>query len=240
MPPHAWNDSAAMDAISGALELLQFGDSMFPVGAFSFSNGLESAVEEGVVHDRKSLASYVRNAVHQAATGDAIAVMEAHRGVRLGDPDRVRRADNAVYARKLNEETRTMTVRMGRKLAEAGIRIVRAPVASSWLRDIDGGRAPGTHPVGVGVVFADLGLSESDAFAAHQYGVAVMMLGAATRLMRLHHLDAQAILFEVGQTAAADYGRIARSTLGDMEVFAPTADVLAAVHVGAFVRMFMN
>ena len=37
------------------LRLLQFGDSMLPVGAFSFSNGLESAVQQGVVHDAATL-----------------------------------------------------------------------------------------------------------------------------------------------------------------------------------------
>ena len=35
--------------------LLQFGDSMLPVGAFSFSNGLESAVQQGLVHDADTL-----------------------------------------------------------------------------------------------------------------------------------------------------------------------------------------
>jgi urease accessory protein len=229
-----------MHPIPGALALLQFGDSMFPVGGFSFSNGLESAVEEGVVQDLDSLAGFVRNAVHQAATCDAIAVLEAHRGAQRGEPDRVRRADAAVYARKLNEEMRTMTVRMGHKLAEASVRVAPSPGASSWLRDINDGTTPGTHPVGVGVVLADLGLPETDAFAAHQYGVAVMMVGAATRLMRLHHLDAQAVLYEAGRTAPQDYDRIAESSVEEMATFAPTADILAGVHVGSFVRMFMN
>ena len=31
--------------------MMQFGDSMLPVGAFAFSNGLESAVQKGVVYD---------------------------------------------------------------------------------------------------------------------------------------------------------------------------------------------
>lgn len=233
-------DAGAVTAIPGALTLLQFGDSMFPVGAFSFSHGLESAVEEGVVHDKDSLVGFVGNAVQQAATGDAIAVLESHRGVRQGEPARVRRADQAVYVRKLNEEMRTMTVRMGRKLAQAGVHITPAPGMSSWLEDIEDGATPGTHPVGIGVAFADLGLSETDAFAAHQYGVAVTMVSAATRLMRLHHLDAQAILFEAGQTATADFERISAATVDDMSTFAPTADILAGVHVGSFVRMFMN
>ena len=37
--------------VAAAMRLLQFGDSMLPVGSFAFSNALESAVEQGVVHD---------------------------------------------------------------------------------------------------------------------------------------------------------------------------------------------
>src|SRR5699024_7036953 len=101
---------SAARTLDHALALLQFGDSMFPVGAFSFSNGLESAIEEGVVHDRSSLAGFVGTAVRQAAGCDAIGVLEGHRGARTEDRERVRRADAAVFTRKLNEEMRTMTV----------------------------------------------------------------------------------------------------------------------------------
>ena len=37
------------------MHLLQFTDSTFPVGTFSFSNGLETAAYERVVHDARTL-----------------------------------------------------------------------------------------------------------------------------------------------------------------------------------------
>ena len=68
----------------------------------------------------------------------------------------------------------------------------------------------------------------------------MMILGAALRLMQVDHLDAQAILFEVDQAAAADYAAIAAGLADDMATFAPIIDVLAAMHVKSHVRMFMN
>ena len=50
--------------------MLQFGDSMFPIGGFSFSCGLESAIQKGIVVDTATLADYARTAVEQAARGD--------------------------------------------------------------------------------------------------------------------------------------------------------------------------
>jgi len=222
------------------MRVLQFGDSMLPVGSFSFSNGLESAVQLGVVHDLESLRRFVRTAVRQAAASDGVAVLEAFRGARAGDPGRVERADHAVFNRKLNEEMRTMTVRMGRKLAEMAERVIRAPQVGSWLASIKRGTTPGTYPVGQALVFAALDLSEQDAFAVHQYGVAGMMLGAALRLMKLNYLDTQAVLFEINGEAEASYGRVAGASLDDMAAYAPVFDVMATAHVRATVRMFMN
>ena len=38
--------------------MLQFGDFMFPIGAFAFSSGLESAIQEGVVTNAATLRAY--------------------------------------------------------------------------------------------------------------------------------------------------------------------------------------
>ena len=226
--------------ISELMRVLQFGDSLLPVGSFSFSNGLESAVQQGVVHDLESLRRFVRTAVRQAGTSDGIAVLEAFRGARQGDEERVERADRAVFNRKLNEEMRTMTVRMGRKLAELVGRVLPTPRVDAWLAAIKAGATPGTYPVAQAIVFAALDLAEQDAFAVHQYGVASMVLGAALRLMKLNYLDAQAVLFEINGEAEAAYQRVAGAALDDMAAFAPELDILAGLHVRATVRMFMN
>ena len=63
--------------IDSLARLLQFGDSMFPIGGFSFSCGLESAVQTGVVSDRATLHAFARTALEQAARGDGIALVAA-------------------------------------------------------------------------------------------------------------------------------------------------------------------
>jgi urease accessory protein len=222
------------------MRILQFGDSVLPVGAFSFSNGLESAIQQGVVSDAASLRAFVRTAVAQAGTSDGVGMLEAFRGSAAGDQARVGRADRAIFNRKLNEEMRTMNVRMGRKMAELAEAVAPSEAVGGWLASIKAGETPGTYPVAQAVVFSSLGLSERETFAVHQYGVASMMVSSALRLMKLNYLDAQAILFEVNGGAEADYERVADAGLDDMASFAPTFDVLASLHVRATVRMFMN
>jgi urease accessory protein len=229
-----------MTPIIDLMRLLQFGDSMLPVGAFAFSNGLEAAIQQRVVDDVDSLSQFVQTALGVAATTDGVALIDAHRGALAGDVDRIARADTAVAQRKLNEEMRTMTLRMGRKLAELLVHVAPTPLAKEWLARIARRATPGTFPVGLALVFATQGLSERHAFAAHQYGVATMMLSAALRLMKVSYLDGQAILREVNTPGDDLYRRSAAMAVEDMCAFAPLADILAAIHVKSHVRIFMN
>jgi len=231
---------ASAGPVLGLLRLLQFGDSVLPVGAFSFSAGLESAVQQGMVRDADGLRQFVLSAVRQAATGDGVALLHAHRAARGGDLDAVVAADRAVFARKLNEEIRTMTCRMGRKLAELTAHVRPGGPVATWLAAIRGGTTPGTYPVGQALAFAGLGLDEREAFAAHQYGVASMLVGAALRLVRMSYLDAQSVLYESGATAEADYAAAADTPLDDMHTFAPATEGLAGIHLRSTVRLFMS
>lgn len=227
-------------SIAELLRVLQFGDSVLPVGAFSFSGGLESAVQLGIVHNLETLRQFVHTAAEQGANSDGIALLHAHRAARSADLSRICLIDRTAFNRKLNEETRTMTVRMGRKLAELAEHVLPSDVVARWLSAIRGGDTPGTYPVGQALVFAAMELGEQDAFAAHQYGVTSMIIGASLRLMKINYLDAQAILFGANSAAQQAYDRLAQSELEDMNSFAPLADIAAAAHLKAEVRMFMN
>ena len=59
------------------IRIMQFGDSVLPVGAFSFSNGVESAVQTGIVHDVPTLKGFVLTALKQAASCDGTTCMQS-------------------------------------------------------------------------------------------------------------------------------------------------------------------
>jgi urease accessory protein len=220
--------------------LLQFGDSMFPVGGFAFSGGLESAVQKRVVTDGPTLLAFVRTAVEQANRGDGVALVGAHRAAMAGDVDTLMAIDARVYARKLSGEARLMSVRMGKKLAELAAQVTGAPLLADWRDRIERASTPGCYPVALAVNFAAQGLSARDAFAVHQYGVAAMILSAALRVMRIGHVETQQMLFAVNAGVEEAFAVAASACLDDMAGFAPLAEVLAAVHVKAHVRLFMN
>jgi urease accessory protein len=220
--------------------LLQFGDSMLPIGGFAFSGGLESAIQKRVVTGADTLLAFARTALAQTARGDGIAIVCAHRAASAPDLTELVRIDELVLARKLSGETRTMSMRMGKKLTELGTQVTGAPLVEAWRARIEGGATPGCFPVALAVSFAAQDLSARDAFVVHQYGVAAMILGAALRLMKIGHFETQKMLFELNREVDAAYRRAAAARLSDMAGYAPMMEILAAVHVKAHVRLFMN
>lgn len=220
--------------------MLQFGDTNFPIGGFSFSSGLESAIQHRVVTDAATLREFTLTAVEQAAQGDGIALAAAHGAAMADDIDTLIRIDELVCSRKLSEEMRAMSARMGKKFAEMGAHVVAAPLLLRWLERIEARATPGCYPVSLAVNFAAQKLPAREAFVVHQYGVATAILGAALRLMKVSHVDTQKILYEINEKTNSHYEFASNSRLSDMAGYAPMMEILAAVHTKAHVRLFMS
>lgn len=222
------------------MRLVQLTDSTLPIGAFSFSNGLETAAAEGLVHDAATLEEYVRDIVRQALYTDGIAALHAHRNQTAQRYRGILEADRSAFVCKMSDEVRLMTCRMGKKLAELSLRILERQNVRLWLLDIEASRTPGTYPAAQGMIFAAWGIDERQLTASHIYGVANMVLGAALRCIRVSHYDTQRILFRLGDDAGRMYESICDCTPDDICAFTPQIDILASLHEKGTQRMFMN
>ena len=227
--------------MAAMMKVLQFTDSTFPVGTFSFSNGLETASYEKIVHDAATLEDFTRAVARQAAWTDGIAALHAHRRALADDYAGVVEADRMLEMSKMNFEARQMLHRMGKKLAELGVRLFPdMDMLRRWLADIEGGVTPGTYPVAQGIVFAKTGLSEDELYCSHQYGVVNMVLSAALRCVRVSHYDTQLILERLLGESLEMYGEIKKMPLEGMNAFVPETDICASLHEKGKMRMFMN
>lgn len=222
------------------MRLLQFTDSQFPVGTFSFSNGLETASFEKIVKDAKTLQDFAKSQSHQAAFSDGVAALHAFRAYISGNHEKCKEIDQYLYAFKMNDEARLMGVRMGKKLAELGVRLYDDPFVKEWVDSINKGETPGMYPVAQGIMFALAGVSEKDLFCSHQYGVINMVLGAALRCVKVSHYDTQQILENLSDDIEKLYEKASTMELKDMNAFYPELDILASLHEKGNMRMFMN
>lgn len=228
------------DNTTALMQLLALTDSAFPVGTFSFSNGLETAADTGLVHDATTLEAYAREIARQAAFTDGVATLHAARSYCREDFGGILEADRQALLCKMNAEARQMTCRMGKKLAELYTRIAADATLARWLDAIEKGDAPGSYPAAQGIVFASSGIDERELFCSHQYGAITTVLNAALRCVRVSHYDTQRIFFRLSARTEALYTEAAAMDYDDMNAFAPQTDILASLHEKGTKRLFMN
>lgn len=222
------------------LHLLQLSDTALPVGAFSFSNTLESAADAEVVKGYESLEQYTREVVRTAAFTDGVAALTAWQAAKQDDYGMITEADKLLFCSKPNDEARLMSQRMGRKLAELMTPLLREEFIERWNDDIRHHAIGGSYAVTLALVARACRIERQELFCSICYGAASITLGAALRTMRTTHFTTQSILFRMAEFIEPLYDEAATMTLDEMNSFAPQCDIMAALHEKGSRRLFMN
>jgi urease accessory protein len=225
------------------LATLQLADSAFPSGAYTLSGGLETLIEEGIVHDAATAAGCVRALLlGRLARGDLAALVAAHRATSDAPADvaTVVAIDRRLEASKLAAEERQGSRRVGRRIATEALRLNPSPGLVAFVEAIEAGSTPGTAAVAYGVAGAALGIPERQAALAAAHAQALGLLGVAVRLGTIGHGDQQRVL----RAARDDIARavdIAQVTdWRALTPFAPGLDVAMARHETALGRLFAS
>ena len=219
------------------LAALQFGDSFFPSGAVSFSLGLETLYADGIVTDAAALKEFLADQVTDRwATSERAFLAAAHRA--CPDWPAVAEIDALQEAMTLPCELREGSRKGGAALLGVHARM-ETPGAAAYRARLRAGEAHGHLAVVQGVVLAGSGLALARAEAVSLHGLCATILGAALRLGLIGHLDGQIMLRGLRPRMAA---LLAQPAPGVCEAcsYAPLADVAAARHEDAAVRLFSN
>jgi len=99
------------------LSLLQLANSSLPVGAYSYSEGLEFLVEAGIISDQPSLGHWLQQELHMGAVRlEAAMVVRAEKATRAGDRAALRYWNTWLSADRETAELRQQSWQMGYSL----------------------------------------------------------------------------------------------------------------------------
>jgi urease accessory protein len=102
---------------AGLLQLLWMASPTLPVGGFSYSEGLEAAVQANWVHNELSAAHWLVDQLHLSQARSELAVQaQAYPAWQHQDWTRVNDLNNWVLHTRESHELRQQTVQMGRSL----------------------------------------------------------------------------------------------------------------------------
>ncbi|MBD2204817.1 urease accessory protein UreF [Calothrix sp. FACHB-1219] len=104
---------------SSFLSILQLTSPALPVGAYSYSEGLETLVEQGIIVNQQNLQGWLTSQLRYGAIKIEAAVMvRAYKSVKMGDLEALAYWNRWLSAARETEELRTSSWQMGRSLIQ--------------------------------------------------------------------------------------------------------------------------
>jgi urease accessory protein len=213
----------------------------FPVGGFSYSHGIEAAVEAGLVADRESLRGYIAAAIaHGAGRSDAMLFAAVWRAVAAGDEPAFLWAAVRAAAMRGTAELALECLSQG----TAFLATVRSswpdPELQRWIDALGEQDCKAAYPVAVALCAAVSEVPMQQALRAYLQAFAASLITAGVKLVPLGQTDGQRIVagLELPIRGAAD--RAIATPLDDLGSAAPMIDLLSMRHETQYTRLFRS
>ena len=220
------------------LHLMQLASPALPVGAFSYSQGMEAAVEAGVVHDRQSAQTWIEELLcHSLSFMEAPILLRCIDGWRTGNFTAVQYWNDLFLASRETAELRAETVQMGYSLARllnqfSGIE-AKSLTDLMLLGDI-------SFPTTFACAAACWEIKPLAALLAYLWSWTENQVLAALKLVPLGQTDGQMMLFEISGRLPAIATHAATLLDDNIGTFMPRLAILSSQHETQYSRLFRS
>jgi urease accessory protein len=221
------------------LALLHLCDSLFPIGSFGYSDGLEAATAAGLVHTPADLQAWLDICLDEVVGRmDGPAALRAWSAFDCQDWEALSEVDEEITAMRPSSATRHSNKAMGLRLLTTWNALYPDRLMDHLL-DLAHGQGLGPAlPVAFGCACASAGVAMRDTAAAFAYTRLASTTSAALRLMRIGQTDAHRRL--AGTLERVPVVVDAMMTRARPESFAPAMDVSAMAQQYLHSRLFRS
>lgn len=205
------------------LTLTQWLSPAFPVGAFAFSHGVETAVRDGLIADAAGLEAWLSDLLdHGTGHSDAVLLAAAYKSGNLKD----------VQATALAFQSSSERLVEAKQLGSAFCRTVR----DTWGLDIP----DLVYPVAVGRASKLRAISLEAAVGLYAHAFCANLVSAAIRLVPLGQTEGQIVLAKLQDHCEALAAEAKDFTLDDLVSAAFLSDIQAMRHETQSPRIFQS
>ncbi|MCY1221949.1 Urease accessory protein UreF [compost metagenome] len=223
------------------ISLLHLASPALPIGGFSYSQGLEAAIEAGLIHDAQTAERWIRdNLLHVQAQCEAPLWLLLHRHWHAGDTAAVQAWNGWFHATRETSELRLETEQMGWSLAKL---IGQMQWGTPALREALATLSPVCLPTAFTAACVALDVDARDGLAAYCFNWAENQVAAAIKAVPLGQVAGQHMLRRLHAAVLEtvdEATRRADSTPPQLSTFSPMLGLLSARHETQYSRLFRS
>jgi urease accessory protein len=222
------------------MRLLQIASPTLPIGGYSHSQGLEAAVDAGLVHDAASVGQWIADVFAHSLLTFEVPLFQAMGAAWMQrDADGLARLNHEFLAARESAELRSATVQMGHSMRELLAVLPEFPV---WMHaTLQAMQEPSLPCVWSGAAVA-WSIDPADAVAGYVWSWAENQVLVAMKTVPIGQAAGQRLLLHVGGIIAetAQHRQWQRANDEFLSNFAPGLAILASRHETQYSRLFRS
>lgn len=227
--------------------LLAFLSPTFPIGAFTYTHGLEQIIEDEGVADATSMETWLDDILeYGAGRSDGILLIHTLRAAANGNQTAVEELIDLGLALQPSKERHLETSAQGTAFIGA-IKAAWEPESENAAAQIlttltQSGQSRETwpYPVAVGLTAAAWRVSEDAILTGYLHAFAANLVSAAIRAVPLGQSDGQRILAKAQRRIASLVNRIREAELDDLGTATFLTDIASMAHETKYSRLFRS
>jgi urease accessory protein len=212
------------------LRLMTWLSPAFPVGAFSYSHGLETVIRDGTVADADSLSAWIAGLIEHGSGWTDAGLFKAAWDAAV--------ARDALALAEIVELAEALAPSLERRRESLGQGEAFLIAARAWGPPVLNG--PIAYCVAVGAVTGTANVPLETALAAWLHAFAANLVSVAVRAVPLGQTDGVAVIAELEPVILATAMRAAASSLDDLGSSGLLSDIAAMRHETLGVRLFIS
>jgi urease accessory protein len=232
------NDSDPLDPTLALVRLLQLASPALPIGAYSYSQGLEWVVAAGGVRDAAAAQAWIGDTLELVvAPGEAAVVWRLLNAAQRNDWSQVCQWNDWFRASRETAELRAETEQMGSSLCKlaSDLELLDTPAAAAATA-----MAPVTLPGAYALIVRGFEVPAAAALTAYVWSWLENQVLAAMKTIPLGHSAGQRLLVELGARIPSAVA-LARSIADeDVSSFAPGLALASSRHETQYTRLFRS
>lgn len=220
------------------LQMLQICDSMFPIGTFTLSNGLETFVTKGKLKSAQELKEYLDSFIEILPYNDLGTMLLAYEHGE--EKEYIKQLDEYSMALKNPMEIRVGSKRLCSRFLKTFEKIKQYEKLEEYRGWIEEEICQGNHAIAVGLYAREIGLEKKTAATIYTYSLLSAIVTNAVKTIPLSQVVGQKILnhqFEKVQECIAVGEKI---KLEDLGVGGTEFDIEAMNHETLYSRLYMS
>lgn len=220
------------------VRLLQLASPTLPVGAFSYSQGLEAAIDGNIVRDALTASQWIGDLLeYSVARTEAPLLLRSMSAWGASDFAAIERWNELFLASRETAELRAEAVQMGYSLRKLLMELEQAnEQACAHLARVD----EIAFPTSFAYAAAQWQIPAEPALVAYLWAWLENQVMAAVKALPLGQTDGQRILLTLGQRLSAIAQRAASLEDDDLGSFSPGLALLSSWHETQYSRLFRS